>query len=200
MQGRLISRESMATVIAIEHEQLFALAQAGKADDLRLGHAGVLSQDVACCGRDDPASARPRQHTQTASPPGHRVSAAHVRLGVSSDDDDCAAPQPGPGGGSGEMLRMVPKRRKHQRVLRPSSCPWELAPWLASELAPTQTASLRPLGRRHIDREEVVHDRLAWWQPYACVASVVLRTVRLAGQGRRDYGGAREIVALELTE
>lgn len=32
---------------AIEHEQLFALAQAGKAGDLRRGHAGVLRQDVA---------------------------------------------------------------------------------------------------------------------------------------------------------
>jgi len=45
----------MAAVIAIEHEQLFALAQAPKAGDLRLGHAGVLRQDVASCGRDDPA-------------------------------------------------------------------------------------------------------------------------------------------------
>ena len=57
-----------------------------------------------------------------------------------------------------------------------------------------------PVGRRHIDAEEVVYDRLAGLQPYACITSVVMRAARLAGQGRWDYGAARDIVALEPTE
>ena len=98
----------MAAVIAIEHEQLFALAQAGKAGDLRLGHAGVLRQDVASL-RSRRSSFREAAAAHADNEPARRrLSAAHVRLSVSSEDDDCGAPQPGPGGGSSEMLRMVP--------------------------------------------------------------------------------------------
>jgi hypothetical protein len=98
----------MAAVIAIKDEQLFTLAQTVKGRDLRVGRGGVLGQDVASVGRDDPASARPRQHAQ--APRSHRVelSAAHVRLSGAREDDDCGCVQPGLGGGSSEMLRMVP--------------------------------------------------------------------------------------------
>ena len=40
---------------------------------------------------------------------------------VARVDDDCGFADPRPGGGSSEMLRMVPKRRKHGRGLHPSS-------------------------------------------------------------------------------
>jgi hypothetical protein len=137
---------------------------------------------------------------QTASLPGDRVSAAHVWLGVSSEDDDCEPPQPGIGGGSSEMLRMLPEASKASGRL--TSEQLSLGPCSpARKRAGAHTNRLpAPVGRRHIDAEEVVYDRLAGLQPYACITSVVMRAARLAGQGRWDYGAARDIVALEPTE
>jgi hypothetical protein len=98
----------MAAVVAIKDEQLFTLAQTGHRRDLRLGRGGVLGQDVASPGRDDPAPARPRQHAQAARSHRSELSAAHVLLSGSRGDDDCGSAQPELGEGSSEMLGMVP--------------------------------------------------------------------------------------------
>jgi hypothetical protein len=45
----------MAAVVAIEDEQLLALAQTCQCRDLRLVRGGVLGEDVALLGRADPA-------------------------------------------------------------------------------------------------------------------------------------------------
>jgi hypothetical protein len=97
----------MAAVVAIKDEQLFTLAQTGHGRDLRLGRGGVLGQDVASPGRDDPAPARPGQHAQAARSHRSELSAAHVLLSGSRGDDRGSA-QPELGEGSSEMLRMVP--------------------------------------------------------------------------------------------
>lgn len=73
----------MAAVIAVKDEQLFTLAKTVKGCDLRVGRGGVLGQDVASLGRNDPASARPGQHAQAT----HRaeLSRAHVTLSGESE-------------------------------------------------------------------------------------------------------------------
>jgi hypothetical protein len=70
----------MAAVVVIEDEQLFTLAQTGKACDLRFSRGGVLGQDVASLVGDDPASARPGQDAQATRSNWSRLSAAHVSL------------------------------------------------------------------------------------------------------------------------
>ena len=97
----------MAAVVAIEDELLFTVAQTGHGRDLGLGRGGVLGQDVASPGRDDPASARPRQHPLPARSHRTEFSAARARLSGSSGDDDHGSAQPELGGGSSEMLCMV---------------------------------------------------------------------------------------------
>ena len=54
----------MAAVVAVKDEQGVVRAQAVKGRDLRVDRGGVLGQHVASLGRDDPASAGPRQHAQ----------------------------------------------------------------------------------------------------------------------------------------
>jgi hypothetical protein len=111
----------MAAVVAVKDEQRVVRAQTVKGRDLRVGRGGVLGQHVDSLGRDDPASAGPRQHAQGSQ--RVELSAAHVRLsGSSSEDDGSGFAKPRPGGGSSEMLRMVPQRRKQRRALHPSSC------------------------------------------------------------------------------
>ena len=53
----------MAAVIAVDDEQLVAVAQSRQGRVLRLGCGGVLGQD-RLLGRHDPAPARARQHAQ----------------------------------------------------------------------------------------------------------------------------------------
>ena len=56
-------------MVAIEDEQLLTLAQTGIARKLSLGGRGVLGQNLASSGRDDPAPARTRQYVQGGGSP-----------------------------------------------------------------------------------------------------------------------------------
>jgi hypothetical protein len=89
-----MSNTPAAAMVAIEDKQLLALAQTGKARELSFGGRRVLGQDVAASGRDDPASARTRQHAQGRASCGVGISAADVRLSAWHDDDACAGTQP----------------------------------------------------------------------------------------------------------
>jgi hypothetical protein len=153
----------MAAVVAIKDEQLFTLAQTGHGRDLRLGRGGVLGQDVASPGRDDPAPARPRQHAA-----GSEISPVRA-LGCSCASQRLARgwrPRVRTSGARGRLERNVAHgslASEHRRVLHPSGCP------------------LRQAGARGSTRPR---------EPAACARECVGTSIATTGRSRTEHCAA----------